>query len=248
LPQTVDAASAVRVDGGLNVRDERVVDAYLENIAGGQTEYLSDLLLQLSDEILFTPVLSISNPDNAAGANVIKVATFSSAGRRIVPTFTSEENFIEWSAGKHQCFSVAGADLAISLPPNTWLVINPGKPASCELSPEQVAVVAASDRCADFDATRDTSEPEDDDARRATRTDLKSVVVAEAPLSGPERTSLPAKLLLALWHKKYAMSWSKFCVLLAKLPKDTIKRLSAVVRRECSVYLPGTSVLKNAFI
>jgi hypothetical protein len=167
--------------GREQVGSEKVIEGYLEKIASGQKEYLSDLLLHLSEEILYTPVVAIQNAGDAQGTKKIKVATFSSEGRSIVPTFTSEEYFLEWSDGKHQCFSVSGGDLALSLPRNTWLVINPGYSSSYELSPDQISVVAEADRFSRKSgiACAEAFEPE---GRRATRTDLRTGLFSDQAL------------------------------------------------------------------
>ncbi len=119
------------------------IDGYLEKVASGQTELLPDLLRHLGSEMLYTPVTEIENVGDSRGTNRIKVATLSFEDHSAVPSFTSDEHFLEWSDGKHQCFSVSAADLAMSLPQNSWLMLNPGLSSALELSPEEVSLLAA---------------------------------------------------------------------------------------------------------
>ena len=158
--------------------NEKVVESFLEKIAAGQTEYLSDLLRHLADEILYTPAVCIENTGDPKGTNKIRVAMFSSEGRSIVPTFSSEEYFVDWSDGKHQCFSVSGADLALSLPGNTWLVLNPGYANDLELSPEQVSAIAASGVVSEHPGYT-PQEPVEAEVRRPTQTNLRAAFTEE---------------------------------------------------------------------
>lgn len=124
------------------MNQEEGIELYLRRIAAGEDDQLPLLMRCLSEHMLYTPVTQVAADADGKGTKKVKVASFSSGGKNIVPSFTTEEYFLEWSDGKHQCFSVAGGDLALTLPKGTWLVINPGTSSTVELSPEQLAVVA----------------------------------------------------------------------------------------------------------
>ena len=117
---------------------EKAIDGCLQSVRSGTGGSTSRLLQVLCDEIVFTPVITVKSLDDEQGTNKVSVASFKRKGRTVVPIFTSEERFLEWSSSKYQCFSVAAADLALTLPHDAWVMVNPGHLFSCQLSPSDV--------------------------------------------------------------------------------------------------------------
>ncbi len=115
-----------------------IVEMVLDRIAAGEGDRVEELLAVLADAPLYTPVSNVEDLADPRGTNRVSVATFSQGSRKLVPTFSNKDMFVQWSAGRYQCFSVAGADLALSLPPETNLILNPGHPSFLELTSEQL--------------------------------------------------------------------------------------------------------------
>ncbi len=113
-----------------------LTEQYLKRIALGERKHTRSALLLLANDLLVTPLAKRS--DERSGAEKLSVVTLAQGEKKLIPTFTSEDYFLSWSQGKHQSFSVAGADLAISIPRGSSLLIDPGQAHSIELSPEQV--------------------------------------------------------------------------------------------------------------
>lgn len=126
----------------INVNNEIVIEEYLEKVFNGQSDLVLDLLPYLAEHMLYTPVLMFSQVKDQKDITKIKVPTIIRDDRSLIPTFTSEEYLLKWSEDKNQCFSVLGGDLALSLPKDTGLLINPGQANSLELSPGQVLILA----------------------------------------------------------------------------------------------------------
>lgn len=145
---------------GSIVRHEKVVERCLKQIASGKRELVPNLLRLLCDEIVYTPVVMFENLGDALGTNRIRVASFVEEGRKIVPVFTAEEFFLEWSDGKYQCFSVTGGDLALTLPKSSWIVINPGRSASVELNPEEIVQLSQAEPLSTDSSSQDVQEQE----------------------------------------------------------------------------------------
>ena len=114
----------------------------LESSSPDAEEELAILLGRLANHIVFTPVTLFTDLSDEVGTKKIKVATLEEGGKKFVPTFTSDELFFEWSEDRYQCLSVPGADLALSLPDDTGVVIDLGTTAALELSPAELAQVA----------------------------------------------------------------------------------------------------------
>ena len=117
---------------------DKAIDECLESVRSGKGGSTSRLLQLLCDEFVFTPVKTVQKLGDEQGTNKVTVASFKRKERNIVPVFTSEEHFFNWSSGKYQCFSLAAADLALTLPNDAWVMINPGHPSSCQLSPSDL--------------------------------------------------------------------------------------------------------------
>ncbi|MCB0322227.1 MAG: enhanced serine sensitivity protein SseB C-terminal domain-containing protein [Bdellovibrionales bacterium] len=124
------------------MRSRSTIERYLLAIARGESASISGLLPLLSEAVLYAPVVTFENLGDSKGTSKIRVATFVSGRRTVVPVFTSEESFLDWSDGRHQCFSVAGGDLALTLPRDTWIVVNPGTLHALELSPDDVRTMS----------------------------------------------------------------------------------------------------------
>lgn len=107
---------------------------------GGEARLM--LLREFANQMAVLPVVSYSSESDGPERKKISVATTMIAGRRQVPVFTSEDCFFAWTDGTHQCFSLLGADIAMTLPPESYLLINPGQRYSIELTPDEVRQVA----------------------------------------------------------------------------------------------------------
>lgn len=122
------------------------IEQYLEAIYRGQDASVSVLLPALANQFVFAPLLNIEHVDDERSTNRIRVATFASGLRKVVPVFTSKKIFDDWSDGRYSSFSVAGGDLALTLPKGSWLVLNPGKMHCLELSPDDVITLSKIDQ------------------------------------------------------------------------------------------------------
>jgi len=123
---------------------ENPLEFYLQQLARGDRQYFSAALELLANEILYTPV-TIGEASSAGNVQKFKVVTQSSGNKKLVPTFTSEDYFANWAGEDFQCLPVTGADLAVTLPSNSWLVVNPGMDNSIELSPEELEELIEAD-------------------------------------------------------------------------------------------------------
>lgn len=108
-----------------------------------------DLLSVIAENTIYVPGIE----ENEA----IRVATFSHEGKEIVPSFSTEENYESWGDNSYNCLPVFGADLAITLPTNVFLLIDPGKESYVELTPEDLdkLSVIASDKYEDVELNDD---------------------------------------------------------------------------------------------
>ncbi len=119
-----------------------VVEQYLDRVAQGETSLRSVLLSHLADTVVYLPAIILENVGDKRGTSKIKVVTFTSRGNKIVPAFTSEDYFFEWSGERYQIFSAVGGDLALALPKDVWLVLNPGLMHSLEISPQEIVALS----------------------------------------------------------------------------------------------------------
>ena len=113
-------------------RELESLEDLLYHVARGDETCRRSLLLRLCDTLLFTPILRSSGVASEASSDsrMILAASFHSKGQKYVPVFTSGDYLSDWSVdmGKdYRRFCVAGADLALALPEDTWLAVNPGQ-------------------------------------------------------------------------------------------------------------------------
>lgn len=125
-----------------------LLNLYMQKVASGDLSYLDRLCKQLADRLVFTPVTS----SNTTGESGRAKATFSvlrinEAHRSLVPLFTTERRFKEWSEReKHSggSISLLGGDFCSALGAGAWVTLDPGFEDAIELDPVFVAKVAAS--------------------------------------------------------------------------------------------------------
>ncbi|MCB0343689.1 MAG: SseB family protein [Bdellovibrionales bacterium] len=115
----------------------------LRRVARGESEYLEQLLVLLSNSLLFVPVRS-ANEFAGSDTQRLRIPSFSRGNTKVLPVFVTEEALILWS-GDYQCIGLLGADVALSAPEEVWLVVNPGQVTEVELSPSEVAKMARMD-------------------------------------------------------------------------------------------------------
>jgi hypothetical protein len=106
----------------------------LRQYAQGDRTVLRKTLALLADHIIFAPVSLFVDLADDAGTKKAKVVTLVEEGRRLIPAFTSEDLFFDWAQNDYQCLPMRTADFALTLPPNTGLLLNPGLPIECEFS------------------------------------------------------------------------------------------------------------------
>lgn len=119
-----------------------VIEEHLRRIKQGERGHLSSLLPLLSSDLLTTPISQMGTGDDARGAKKIRVVSLTEHGIKKIPTFTADEYCSAWSGDKYQSFTVPGADLALAIPRDAYLVIDPGQAHSIELTPDQVRELA----------------------------------------------------------------------------------------------------------
>lgn len=142
------------------VGTERKLKAYLERIKAGESSLLEPFLGAFANTVVFTPVVLFTD-EKETGAKKVRVLTLNETGKKVVPTFSSEDLFLEWAADRYQCLPVTGADLAVTLPSGTSLRINPDQPESLELTPEQVERVGGEELPTDSTSMPDESAQQD---------------------------------------------------------------------------------------
>lgn len=105
----------------------------LEAVARGDVEQLDTLLQLLIDALVFLP-----NREEDSKQVRLSVPVVTLPGRTLVPVFTTKELFSDWAGGFYGCLNLPGADIAMSIPDDTWIIVNPGSASEIELSPEEI--------------------------------------------------------------------------------------------------------------
>lgn len=125
-----------------------LLNMYMQKVAEGDRSYVDRLCKQLSDRLIFAPV--VSAPPAAAGAkskSTFSVLRISEASRSLVPIFTSEKRFKEWGEKRGHgggSISLLGGDFCAALGADTWVTIDPGFDESLELEPTLVVKISES--------------------------------------------------------------------------------------------------------
>ncbi len=129
----------------MNLQD--LIDPLLLRIVRGEVRELAAVLELLAAEPLFVPATEIlEGKSKFRGAESLcaAVVTHGIGEKKFVPVFTCEEWLSNWAAGRdYQSLSIAGADLALALPEDVWLQINPGRNNSLDLTPDVVRELAS---------------------------------------------------------------------------------------------------------
>lgn len=120
--------------------DRGTIERFLGEVSQGNREHFDFALSLLSSGLLITPV-SLQE-DGEQRTKKVRVVTLVRGGKKVIPTFTTEDYFLSWAGSDYQSFSVPGADLALSLPGDACLVIDPGQVHSIELTADEVARLA----------------------------------------------------------------------------------------------------------
>lgn len=134
---------AAGIGGQIEMTSSADLKSCLRRVARGETEYLEQLLILLSQSLLFVPVRS-AREFAESDFQRLRIPTFSRGATKVLPVFVTEEALILWS-GDYQCIGLLGADVALSVPEEVWLVVNPGQVTEVELSPSEVAKIARID-------------------------------------------------------------------------------------------------------
>jgi hypothetical protein len=135
---------------------------YMQKVSEGDRSYVDRLCKQLSDRLVFAPV--VSSPASAGGAKkaTFSVLRLSEADRLLVPIFTSEKRFKEWGQKREHgggSISLLGGDFCAALGTDTWVSIDPGFDDGLELEPSLVIKISQSG-LNDEPATEDSVEIE----------------------------------------------------------------------------------------
>ena len=110
---------------------------------GGSPEEREYALADLSNTVVSVPIRRAKSVAGHPGEKKVSLLIESNGGRREVAVFTDEDVFLDWASGKDlQSFSVAAGDLALTLPPDAWLVVNPRTQDELRLSPDEVQILA----------------------------------------------------------------------------------------------------------
>ena len=118
--------------------DDAVLESLLHRVREGDAQSELALLGHLAAATVFVPAFEVQ--DDSITSKV-KVATFAQDRRRLIPAFTDRVSFEVWAAARYECFPIIGANLALSLPEGTWIVLNPGQPGMLELAPALVTQI-----------------------------------------------------------------------------------------------------------
>ena len=118
------------------------LDTYAGQIAEGDAGLMEKLLHLLAAETLFTPVTySLDLPD-ARGSKKVRVVSIDIMGRKVVPTFSREDLFDGWNSECLECLAVTGGDLALAMPDEAGLLLNPGHLHEVFFEPRDVSELA----------------------------------------------------------------------------------------------------------
>ena len=137
-----------------------LLNLYMQKVAEGDRSYVDRLCKQLSDRLVFAPV--VSSPASAPGAkakSTFSVLRISEGSRSLVPIFTSEKRFKEWGEKKGHgggSISLLGGDFCAALGAETWLSIDPGFDEKLEIEPAWVVKISESG------LSEEHSEPQED--------------------------------------------------------------------------------------
>lgn len=93
----------------------------------------------INDKYFIVPVTRFEKPGSQSSSQSVKLPILELPLMQCVPVFTTEELFFEWTDGTHQCLSLSGADLILSLAENIGIVIDL-KNVDCQyVTPHEVA-------------------------------------------------------------------------------------------------------------
>ncbi|MBN8550402.1 MAG: SseB family protein [Deltaproteobacteria bacterium] len=125
-----------------------LLNLYLQKVAEGDRSYVDRLCKQLSDRLIFAPV--VSSPASASGArakSTFSVLRITEGARSLVPIFTSEKRFKEWGEKRSHgggSISLLGGDFCAALGADTWVTIDPGFEENLEIEPALVVKISES--------------------------------------------------------------------------------------------------------
>ena len=110
---------------------------------GGSPEEREYALADLSNTVVSVPIRRSKSVAGHPGEKKVSLFIESNNGRREVTVFTHEDIFSDWASGKDlQSFSVAAGDLALTLPPDAWLIVDPHTGGELRIPPDEVQVLA----------------------------------------------------------------------------------------------------------
>lgn len=125
-----------------------LIPELLRRLAGGDGAAVVELLYVLSDHVVTVPVErrpSGERRTSRAGTpheERVRIPPLEAEGRTVIPVFTSTDLFLDWSDGRYQPLSLVGADLALVLPKDRWLSVDPGQEHNVSLPPKTLPLLA----------------------------------------------------------------------------------------------------------
>ena len=123
-----------------------VLNLYLQKVKDGEEAYLQKLCGRLAERLVHVPITNTSSLADSDGSGMkVNVLRIKETHRSLIPVFTSEKLFKTWSAKMDDApksIPIFGADFCSVLGKNSWLIVNPGSPESCELQPFVVEMIA----------------------------------------------------------------------------------------------------------
>ncbi|MCB0338523.1 MAG: SseB family protein [Bdellovibrionales bacterium] len=175
------------------------IDLFLQKVSEGDTEYIEKLCRQLAERLVFIPVYKRENSslninDSSPEVSVplpnseekFRVFRIKEPHRRIVPVFTSQKRFKEWSSKQNEeltSISVLGGDICLTLEDKTWLHVDPGNESSVELQPvlvKKIAELESFSEFTDIESTVDSEKPAANvNAKRQKSKSSKDALVSE---------------------------------------------------------------------
>lgn len=141
------------------------LDTYAEQITKGSEVRMRSLVSLLGNQLLFTPANESFDVPDSEGKRTVRVVSIEIMGRKVVPTFSERALFDLWNSEdgeSHECLEVSGGDLALAMPDDAGLLLNPGHKHEVFFEPQDVRELAVSPDDAESlpDGVEDRVDPE----------------------------------------------------------------------------------------
>ena len=112
---------------------ERLIELS-KSILAGDDRARRTLLKELAPSLVIIPVVHTQSLKDKSGTQKIKIQEIFDNEQRYIPMFVNEEYYFQWTTGEQQMISLVAGDVALTLPPETGIVLNPGSAVEIVLS------------------------------------------------------------------------------------------------------------------